>query len=78
MDALYFSLHGAMGAEDELDLEGYLLEEARTTLGPRRPIVVSLDLHAVLTARIVRHCNGLVAYHTYPHEDFVDTGQRAA
>ena len=78
VDALYFSLHGAMGAEGELDPEGYLLEEARTILGPGRPIVVSLDLHAVLTARMVRHCNGLVAYHTYPHEDFVDTGRRAA
>lgn len=78
VDALYFSLHGAMGAENELDPEGYLLAEARTILGPERPIVISLDLHAVLTARMLRHTNGLAAYHTYPHEDFVETGQRAA
>jgi len=76
--ALYFCLHGAMGAEHELDPEGYLLEEARKILGPERPIVISLDLHGVLTERMLRHCNGLAVYHTYPHEDFVDTGQRAA
>jgi microcystin degradation protein MlrC len=78
VDALYFSLHGAMGAERELDPEGYLLEAARKLLGPERPIVISLDLHAVLTERMLRHCNGLTAYHTYPHEDFVETGRRAA
>lgn len=78
VDGVYFSLHGAMGAEHELDPEGYLLEEARTILGLGRPIVISLDLHGVLTERMLRHCNGLAVYHTYPHEDFVDTGQRAA
>ncbi|HWU37906.1 MAG TPA: M81 family metallopeptidase, partial [Candidatus Acidoferrum sp.] len=78
VDALYFSLHGAMGAEHELDPEGYLLEEASKLLGRERPIVMSLDLHGVLTARMLRHCRGLAVYHTYPHADFVDTGQRAA
>src|SRR5574341_942470 len=77
-DALYFSLHGAMGAEHELDPEGYLLEEARRILGPERPIVISLDLHGVLTERMLRRCDGLAVYHTYPHEDFVHTGERAA
>ena len=28
-DAVYFSLHGAMGADGELDPEGYLLKETR-------------------------------------------------
>jgi microcystin degradation protein MlrC len=78
VDALYFSLHGAMGAEHELDPEGYLLEEVRTILGPGRPIVASLDLHGILTARMLRHLTGLAVYHTYPHQDFVDTGERAA
>jgi microcystin degradation protein MlrC len=77
-DALYFSLHGAMGAEGEPDPEGFLLEEARRVLGPRVPIVISLDLHGILTARMLRHCNGIAVYWTYPHQDFVDTGARAA
>jgi microcystin degradation protein MlrC len=42
------------------------------------PIVISLDLHGILTARMLRHCNGAAIYRTYPHEDFQDTGARAA
>jgi microcystin degradation protein MlrC len=78
VDGMYFCMHGAMGSEDEVDPEGYLLERTRAILGPDVPIVVSLDLHGVLTARMLHNCDAVVVYHTYPHEDFVDTGQRAA
>ena len=74
----YFALHGAMSADGESDPEGYLLEEARKILGERIPIVVSLDLHAILTSRMLRHSDATVAYHTYPHVDFYETGARAA
>lgn len=49
VDAFYFSLHGAMSAENEADPEGYLLAEIRRILGESIPIVISLDLHGVLT-----------------------------
>ncbi|MDP6777336.1 MAG: M81 family metallopeptidase, partial [Candidatus Latescibacteria bacterium] len=78
IDACYFSMHGAMGATEELDPEGYLLQEARNILGPDIPIVLSLDLHGILTARMLRHTNGATIYHTYPHVDMADTGARAA
>jgi microcystin degradation protein MlrC len=77
-DAVYVSLHGAMGADGELDPEGYLLERIRQMAGPQKPIVISLDLHGILTARMLRQVNGLAIYHTYPHVDFADTGIRAA
>lgn len=77
MDAAYFSLHGAMQAENEDDPEGYLLQEARRILGDI-PFVVSLDLHGVLTDRMLQHSNAVVAFHTYPHIDFWETGERAA
>lgn len=77
-DGAYFSLHGAMSAEGEDDPEGYLLREARAILGERIPIVVSLDLHGVLTDRMLQHSDVIVAYHTYPHVDFFTTGQRSA
>jgi microcystin degradation protein MlrC len=77
VDAAYISLHGAMGAEDEGDPEGYLLAETRKIVGERIPIVVSMDLHGILTERILEHVNGLTVYHTYPHEDIFDTGLRA-
>jgi microcystin degradation protein MlrC len=77
-DAIHVSMHGAMAADDELDPEGYLLTAIRRMAGPRVPIVVSLDLHGILTDRMLRQIDGLAVYHTYPHVDFADTGVRAA
>jgi len=77
-DAAYFSLHGAMQAEQEDDPEGYLLAEARRILGEDIPFVVSLDLHGILTDRMLAHSDAVLAYHTYPHVDFFQTGARAA
>jgi len=78
VDGVYFAMHGAMAADDECDPEGYLLEEARKILGDDVPVVVSLDLHGILTDRMVRHSDAVVAYHTYPHVDFFETGQDSA
>lgn len=78
VDGVYFSLHGAMGAERELDPEGWLLKETRAIVGPDVPIVISLDLHGILTDRMLQQVDGLAIYHTYPHVDFADTGARAA
>ena len=77
VDGAYFTLHGAMSAEEESDPEGYLLQEARKILGEKIPIVVSCDLHGILTDRMLEHADVIVPYHTYPHVDFFETGQRA-
>ncbi|MCL4863426.1 MAG: M81 family metallopeptidase [Caldilineaceae bacterium] len=77
VDGIYFSLHGAMSAEGEDDPEGWLLAETRKIVGEQIPIVVSLDLHGVLTDRMLEHSDAIVAYHTYPHVDFYQTGERA-
>lgn len=78
IDGVYFCMHGAMCAENEFDPEGYLLEQTRAILGERVPIVVSLDLHGIATRKMFRHSDAIVAYHTYPHVDFFETGMRAA
>lgn len=78
VDGVYFCMHGAMASEEELDPEGWLLEETRKILGEEIPIVVSLDLHGILTDRMLEQSDAVVAYHTYPHVDFFETGQRAA
>ena len=76
-DGAYLSLHGAMAGTVEMDPEGHLLEQVRALLGDR-PVVASLDLHAVLTERMVRCADALVPFHTYPHVDHYETGVRAA
>ena len=78
VDGIYFSLHGAMATETEGDPEGCLLAETRKIVGERVPIVISLDLHGILTDRMLEHSDAAVAFHTYPHVDFFGTGARAA
>jgi microcystin degradation protein MlrC len=77
VDAVYFSLHGAMASELEPDPEGYFLQEIRKIVGDV-PIVASFDLHGILTDRILENADAIVAFHTYPHVDFYTTGERAA
>ncbi|GMV84045.1 MAG: hypothetical protein AMXMBFR7_52290 [Planctomycetota bacterium] len=78
VDGVYFSMHGSMVAEGEEDPEGWLLEQVRNILGERIPIVISLDLHGVVTERMLQQSDAAVLYHTYPHVDLVETGKRAA
>lgn len=78
LDAIYLDLHGAMVTEHLEDGEGELLERLRAVVGPDLPIVVSLDLHANLTERMVRHASALVVCRTYPHVDLAETGARSA
>ena len=77
-DALLLAMHGAQTAEGEDDVEGRVLSIARQVLGPDRPVVMSLDLHANITRRMVELASAIVGYHTYPHIDMFETGQRAA
>ena len=76
-DTLLLDLHGAMVIADRTDDgEGALLEKLRKTC-PDLPIAVSLDLHANVTERMVRNCNVLTGYRTYPHVDQYESGLRA-
>lgn len=78
IDAIYFSLHGAMGAIGQLDPEGFLVVETRKIVGEEIPIVASFDLHGVITDPVLRNCNAITVYHTYPHIDLYETGERSA
>ncbi|MGH8850884.1 MAG: M81 family metallopeptidase [Casimicrobiaceae bacterium] len=78
VDGVYLDLHGAMVSEHLDDGEGELLARVRRIVGPRTPVVASLDLHANVTRAMIDHCDGLVAYRTYPHVDMAATGERAA
>ena len=71
-------MHGAQTAEGADDVEGALLRRVRARLGPDKPVGVTLDLHANITAAMVDHATYLVGYHTYPHVDMYEVGQKAA
>jgi microcystin degradation protein MlrC len=77
-DALLLAMHGAQTAAGEDDVEGAVLQIAREVLGPDKPIVLTLDLHANITRRMVALAAAMVGYHTYPHIDMFEVGQKAA
>jgi microcystin degradation protein MlrC len=77
-DALLLALHGGAAVQNQEDLEGDLLESVRQVVGPVRPVVATLDLHAHVTEKMVRDANALVAWETYPHRDTFSTGCRGA
>ena len=78
IDGIVLSLHGAMVVEDQPDGEGELLEAIRQVVGPKPPIMCSLDLHANITEKMATHANGLFPFDTYPHLDMYDRGCEAA
>lgn len=78
LDAVYLDLHGSMFAESESDPEGDLVTRVREIVGDATPIVVSLDMHATVTDRLVEAADGFTAYRTAPHTDVYETGVRAA
>ena len=76
--AILLHLHGAACAVGEDDVEGNLLELVRNELGFTGRLVISLDLHANVTQRMLAHADAVTAYRTMPHMDFRATGERAA
>ncbi|HWB11350.1 MAG TPA: M81 family metallopeptidase [Pirellulales bacterium] len=77
LDGVLLALHGAMVAENHPDIEGEVLEAVRRLIG-RVPLVATLDLHANVTRKMVDSADALVLFHTAPHIDVFETGQRGA
>ena len=69
VDGVYLDLHGAMVCEHIDDGEGEILARVRQVVGPKVPVVASLDLHANVTRRMVQMADALTIYRTYPHVD---------
>ena len=77
VDGIYLSLHGAMSSSKEHDPEGLILEQVKEIFGNEIPIVISLDLHGVLTKKMLENCDGVTSLLTYPHVDFGEAGKKA-
>lgn len=77
LDAICLSLHGAGSAEGIDDIEGDLLTSLREITGDGIPIVVTLDLHANVTNKMVMEADILLGVNHYPHIDCYDRGHEA-
>jgi microcystin degradation protein MlrC len=69
IDGALLHFHGAMVAEDHEDAEGEMLARLRQAIGRATPVIVTLDLHANVTAAMTEHASALIAFRTYPHID---------
>ncbi len=78
LDGLLLSLHGATVATGVDDVAGEAARAVRQTVGRGCRLVVTLDLHANVTASLLRTADLVVGYQTTPHIDVLETGQRAA
>ncbi len=78
LDGICLHLHGSMTVEDLDDAEGDLLAALHAAAGPNVPIVCSLDMHAMVSAAMLRSAQAFVGYRTAPHIDAYETGRRAA
>lgn len=78
VDGVLLAMHGSAVAQNSLDPEGELLEIVRAIVGPSVPIVVTLDHHANITAKMAENSDALLAWETYPHRDSKQTGERGA
>ena len=77
-DGVLLDLHGAMVAEHHEDAEGAFIAAVRDVVGSTMPIVVTLDLHANITAQMAELADVIIGFDTYPHVDMSERGHEAA
>jgi microcystin degradation protein MlrC len=78
VDAVYLCNHGAMISTEDYDPDGEMAARLREAVGPRATIVVTLDLHANISERLVDAADLIVGYQTNPHVDMLERGEEAA
>jgi len=78
LDAVYIANHGAMIATNTEDPDGAIVALAREIAGPDAAIVMTLDLHANISERMVEETDLIVGYRTNPHVDMIERGEEAA
>jgi microcystin degradation protein MlrC len=78
LDAVYISNHGAMVSTTDSDPDGALYELAREAVGPQRPVVATVDLHANISQSMVDCADLIISYRTNPHVDRRERGAEAA
>lgn len=77
LDAVYVSNHGAMVSTTDTDPDGELYAIAREAVGPGKPVVATVDLHANISRRMFDMADVIISYRTNPHVDRRERGAEA-
>ncbi|MGY6026139.1 M81 family metallopeptidase [Streptomyces spinosirectus] len=78
IDGLWYDIHGAMTVEGLDDAEVDLLTRIRAVIGPDVLVSTSMDLHGNVSRELVHHSDLITCYRMAPHEDAMETKERAA
>ena len=78
LDGLWFDIHGAMVVEGMDDVEADLLRRVRAVVGPATIVSASMDLHGNVSRELAHQTDLITCYRMAPHEDAMDTKERAA
>jgi len=76
-DGLFFDIHGAMSVAGLDDPEGDLITRIREVIGKQTLISTSMDLHGNVSWRLAENTDLITCYRMAPHEDAMETKQRA-
>ncbi|TFV94197.1 M81 family peptidase [Algoriphagus kandeliae] len=76
-DGLFFDIHGAMSVEGLDDPEGDFIIKVREVVGPETIISTSMDLHGNVSQRLAENTDLITCYRMAPHEDALESKQRA-
>ena len=77
-DGLLLDIHGAMSVVGMRDAEGDLAAALREVIGPDCLVSATLDLHGNVSAALVDQVDLITCYRMAPHEDVMNTKERAA
>lgn len=76
-DGFFFDIHGAMSVVGMADAEGDLAVALREALGPATLVSTSMDLHGNVSETLRDQVDLLTCYRMAPHEDWLNTKERA-
>jgi microcystin degradation protein MlrC len=76
-DGFFFDIHGAMSVVGMEDAEGDLALAVRDALGPDTLVSTSMDLHGNVSETLRDAVDLLTCYRMAPHEDWLNTKERA-
>lgn len=77
LDGLWFDIHGAMCVEGLDDAEAELLRRIRVAIGTNVVVSASMDLHGNVSPQLAHQTDLITCYRMAPHEDELDTKERA-
>ncbi|WP_406626660.1 M81 family metallopeptidase [Portibacter marinus] len=76
-DGVFFDIHGAMSVVGLDDPEGDMIKRVRDVVGKDVLISTCMDLHGNVSQTLARHTHLMTAYRMAPHEDAMESKQRA-